>query len=1455
MFVFETARAQMIVTVDSNATSLAQTLAGPGVTVSNATLTCTGIATGTFSAIPATLPIGQGVVLTSGRATDVLPPNNYTGTTWNNQVGADPDLNALDPFSFAGNYDACALEFDMFVTDDTVSFDYIFASEEYNEWVNSQYNDVFAFFISGPGITGLQNIALVPGTNERVRINTINCDTNSQYYICNNLFDPFANVIYGSDCGPGICPADSFPWLLEYDGFTTVLKAVAGVQACNTYHLKLAIQDNSDPFLDAGVFIRRNSISSGAVMITAEVDYTDQLFGNATAVEGCINGRFKIELTDPSTNPFVVDLFSGGTATDGVDYQPINTTVTFAPGDTVEYIDINVIADGLVDPNETVFLYQLSPCTGLPIDTTVLYITDNFNAQAAADTGICQGETVFLYVNGGAGVTYAWSPASGLTCTDCQYPFATPLANTTYTVVITSTGGCTATDEVEFNISPSFSFAGNDTSTCGYSMSLSGSDAMGTPSIWSLISAPVGGVSVFSDSTSQTTSVVVSLAGIYKYTYTVGNFCQNTDTITVYFNDPDVSISPADTGVCPGSCVTLSAVTNGAPATYSVNANLPIPDDDWNGIASTVEVAGHCLQTIQNNWTIANVTVNVDHDWDDDVKLSLIAPDGEAILLTYNNGGSGDDFTNTIFTTTASTSIASGTAPFTGEFQPQQPFGWLAGSPLNGTWTLLATDLWAGNTGTLLNWSITFNTNTYAWSPSAGLSATDVANPEACPTNPTTYTLIVTNDCGCNDTTTAFINTSGGLQTEIIITDASCNQSNGSASATVASGTSPYTYTWSNGDTSSTANNLPSGTYIVTVSDATGCNSIDTALVGTSGGPLVVATITNASCGQIDGSIELDISGGTLPYNLIWSNGETTDDLFNAPPDSYSVTVADSNGCSSTFSYDILEDSCTGTLTITLGVSGGCDTAGSFIDVTATGTAPFTFSWSNGATSEDLTATTTGTYIVTVSDAGGEIVVDSVNITISLPPSISVVVQSASCNQFNGNIDVTTSGNAPLSFSWNNGFTGEDLTNVGAGTYSLTVTDTNGCSSTIDTTVSTTAAPDATFVVTDPACGLDNGSIDVNTNGGTTPYTFSWSNGLTSEDLFALTAGSYSLTITDANNCSVSFDTTLVQLNAPVLQLNGLVDSLCVGQSFAVTASGYTDYTWTPNSGLSNTTGDSAIVSPTASITYIVVGQNNNCSDTATFSVTVVPAAVVSFVDTFSGCGLLTVTLFADVQNANNVQWWIDDELISTENPATVTLEQGLHNALVVAESPLGCNDTVVVNSFANIFSFPVAAFETTTIDSSLYSFTNNSTGATSYLWDFGDGSIDTVTNPQHTFMSFGSYNVILTAVNEQGCTDTAQAAITVNATLAVFIPNTFTPNGDGVNDYFKVYGSGILTYRLQVFNRWGERVFDADGTEPLWDGTFKSKPLNTSTFVYVVDATYVDGSRVRYFGDVNLLR
>jgi len=479
------------------------------------------------------------------------------------------------------------------------------------------------------------------------------------------------------------------------------------------------------------------------------------------------------------------------------------------------------------------------------------------------------------------------------------------------------------------------------------------------------------------------------------------------------------------------------------------------------------------------------------------------------------------------------------------------------------------------NTGSI-DISVQGGTPIYTYNWSNGTSSEDISGLSA-----GNYSVTITDANGCvlNQTYTLTEPTQA-LTVSGIVTSVSCNGGdNGINNSVTQGGTSPYTYSWSNGETTLSISNLSSGTYSLVVTDANGCQANSTFQVTEPGLPLQLSeTHTNVSCnGASDASIDLSVSGGTLPYTYLWSNGQAIQDIFNLSVGNYSVNVTDANGCFENLSINISQPS---VLTFNATVNnilcfGGV--TGSIIGTTSGGTAPYTYAWSNGATQEDLSNLISGNYSLNITDANGCSETASYIITQPIVPVqlISNQLDVLCFGGSNGSIDLTVlNGLAPYSFNWSNGATSEDLSNVSAGAYTVNVLDANGCSSQLSLTIVQPSTP-VSIVASQlnvPCFGQNVGSIDLSVNGGTSPYTYNWSNGQTSQDLNNLIAGNYNVSVQDFNGCSSTANFTISQPNSPLILTETHQDAVCVLSqtgSINLSASGGTpgfNYQWSNGS-------------------------------------------------------------------------------------------------------------------------------------------------------------------------------------------------------------------------------------------------------------------------------------------------
>jgi len=426
-------------------------LVGQGVKVSNIRVNCPGGAGrpyGYFTDNTGTLGIDDGLIITTGSASNAIGPNNSGSKGQSNKNEAqDPDLQIITTTG-EKQFDACIIEFDVEVFADTLTFDYVFGSEEYLEFIKD-YHDIFGFFISGPGISGRLNLATVPRTFDPVSVKNINNATNSNLYI---------------DNGSGSTAFDNL--FVQYDGFTKRLESKVAVQLCQSYHLKLAICDIKDDQYDAGIFIAGKSLKTKAPSLSLRYEFPKF----TTGIEGC-NGVFvKIKRQSQINKPITFYLKYGGTATNGLDYGNVPDSVYLDSAQAEYEFFIPVGLDKEADDNETILVDLLNPCPGLPqVDQLSIPLRETFD-YVQKDERICLGDSVQLNKAAVAGYQYAWLPKQDLSCYHCPSPMAKlDIAKKYLSKVKDAESGCMAEDSVEIEVDPvpkaAFSIESNENYT------------------------------------------------------------------------------------------------------------------------------------------------------------------------------------------------------------------------------------------------------------------------------------------------------------------------------------------------------------------------------------------------------------------------------------------------------------------------------------------------------------------------------------------------------------------------------------------------------------------------------------------------------------------------------------------------------------------------------------------------------------------------------------------------------------------------------------------------------------------------------------------------------------------------------------------------------------------------------------------------------------------------------
>ncbi|WP_422007816.1 PKD domain-containing protein [Roseivirga pacifica] len=613
------------------------------------------------------------------------------------------------------------------------------------------------------------------------------------------------------------------------------------------------------------------------------------------------------------------------------------------------------------------------------------------------------------------------------------------------------------------------------------------------------------------------------------------------------------------------------------------------------------------------------------------------------------------------------------------------------------------------------------------------------------------YTVKITDDNGCFIEETYTINMPTALQVTESQTNLDCNgDADGTIDLTVTGGTGPYTFTWSDiGVGPEDRSGLDGGNYTVTIADASGC-SVNRSFTIVEPLPLNVNPIvTNVSCfGDANGSIDLSVSGGIAPYTYLWSNGETTQDLFNISGGTYTLDITDGNGCVSSYSYTVTEP------TAALAVSSVITDENCFgdnqgaVDITVTGgTAPYTYVWNNGSTNQDLSGVGQATYQLKVTDKNGCFVVN--NYTVSGPTEINVSgsVVNITCNGANdGSIDINpTGGTGTYTYLWSNGATTQDVSGLAPNTYSVTITDTNGCSEMRSFTVTEPLALSMTASVDDVSCETAaDGEINVSISGGVTPYTYEWTDGTATQDRTGLSGGTYELKVTDANGCIITQSFTVAEPIALAVTAN-IVDETCFGDNTGeidlTVSGGTTPYKYSWNNGV--TTRD---LSGLSQGTYqVTIEDANGCTIVANYTVggptEVLTSAVTSNVSCNGGAdGLIDLTVTGG--DGPYVFAWSNGE--TTEDISGLTAQ----NYSVQITDANGC---IVSRSFT--ISQPLALNLTgSTIDVTCNGAANGaintsvSGGVTPYTFEWDDLS----SKKDRTNLSGGTYTLKVTDAN--GC-------------------------------------------------------------------------------------------------------
>ena len=1294
-------QAQLTVTSGNPVNAIVDSLVGTGVTVSNVTYTGNASARGLFScAGGCNLGIAKGIFLSTGNAgqTPTSPPSDFHST----DLGASGDAQLNTIVSPQQTFDATVLEFDFTPAADSIGFRFVFGSEEYNEFVNAGFNDVFAFYISGPGIVGSKNLALIPSTTIPVSIDNVNNGNSGGVATgpCTNCAYYTDNVANGGGA-------------IFFDGFTHVINAGIAVLPCQTYHMKFAIADVGDGVYDSGVFLEAKSFTSIGNLNM----YANGALCTVDTIYACHGDSVILS----ASNTVGGVTWNNGATTQSIVVTEANITST----GVYQYAVVNLAA----------------LCFASSKQVKIIFTTPTATITPLGPTNLCPGGSVDLEAN--AGNSYLWS--TGETTQTITVSTAG-----TYIVTVYETPTCFASDTISVTVAaPTAAITGVTTICSGQATTLTAT--AGNSYIWS------------NGATSQ--SITVSSATTYTVTVTYPGGCTASASVAVTANtNPTPSIT-GNNSICQGQSSTLSAgsYTSYLWSTGSTSANISA---NTSGIYTvTVTDANGCTGS-----TTFNLTVNPNPS--------------PAITGT------------TAFCQGANSTLSAG-----------------------GGYT------------------------SYLWSTGAVTPTLNV-------TTGGTYSVTVTNAYGCSASASLPI-TVYSLPAPVINGPAGICPG---ASAALTTG-SFAAYVWSTGSNTQTINTNVPGTYAVTVTDANGCIDSVSYTLAAYTNPTPVITGTAAIC-QNQSSL-LD-AGSFTSYN--WSTGASTQTISVTQSGTYSVTVTNSNGCSAAASFAVLVNPLP-TPAIT-GINAFC--SGDSSQLTVTGNYP-SYLWSTGASSSAVTVNAGGNYVVTVTDANGCTASASQSITVWSLPS---PVISGDNNICIGETATLSTGNYS-SYQWSTGASTDSISTTTAGNYIVTVTDMNGCLNTsAPFNVAVHQLPSAIVSGTTAICVGQSTPVQIDITG-TPPFRYGYTDGSTAFGPFTTSnstvtipvaptsATTYTLNLITDLYCNGNFGGSAAITVNPLPQpvITG-PSAICENETAMLNAGAFAAYQWSTGENTAfinaNTNGNY-----TCTVTSAV-----GCVNSANFYLTVNPLPVVSFTnDSSLTCEVPRIHFTnTSVYPAGSVFSWNFGDAVSSEmNPVHQYDSSGTYPVTLIITTPAGCVDSSTQNVDITIFPLPLAQFDVSPDFAPLYNSTielkDNSENAVTWHWDFGDGQKSDIPVSQYQYQSPGKYTITLQITNIAGCESVTSREVFITP---FFIPNAFTPNGDGKNETFydPGYAFDVSSVTMRIWNRWGQMVFSSDNMSHVWDGKDASgNDAPQGVYYYTLKVVQNSGHENDYAGSVTLVR
>ncbi len=896
--------------------------------------------------------------------------------------------------------------------------------------------------------------------------------------------------------------------------------------------------------------------------------------GSGPTINNLIAGTYTVSVTNTM----------GGSGTGSITItQPTQLTVAIVSQTNITCINPIGTATAQANGGTGSYTYnwsngQSGPSATLMAGTHAVSVTDGNGCQAMATVTItsnttpptaeagppvvitCTTPTPMLNGTGsstGGNIQYLWTTVDGNIISGATTLTPTVGAAGTYTLTVTNnTNGCTASDNttVTTSTTPPVSNAGPD----------------------GLLNCTITSLQLNGNSSSQGNNFT------YLWTTSDGNIVSGATTLTPTVDEPGtycLRVTNTLNGCTANDCA--SVTENVTPPVANAGSAPPLTCTTMqvtlNGSASSQGPNFSYLWTTTNGNIVSGATT-----------LMPVVNVAAVYTLTVTNSNNG-------CTASSSVTVASNTTPPIANAGPDKVLN-------------------CNNTSVVLNGSGSSQgpNFTYNWTGPGIQSGGNTPNPTVNAAG--TYVILVTNtNNGCTSTDTALVTQTPALNASISASqNVACNGGNtGSATAAASGGTGPYTYAWSNNANTPQITNIAAGTYTVSITDADNCS--DTASVVITQPPALSPNATatgETSVGANDGTATASPTGGVPGYTYAWSNGPTTPTIIGLAPGNYTVSVTDANNCTASQTVTVASFSCAGVgvnmSSVNPSCNGGSDGMASAAVTGSMG--PYEFTWSNGDTTSTISNLTAGSYTVSVLDGNGCEVTG--NVSLVAPTALNLTVQqtNVACHgDSSGMATVNATGGTPgYEYNWSNGGSGASQSDLPAGTYTVSVTDENGCEATIQVVISQPPALAGMLTATEESgVGENDGTASVSASGGVAPYTYLWSNDDTTSAITGLAPGQYCVVVTDANGCTFSGCATVAPFGCTGQTLAFSVENVsCAGGddgSAQVTATGFEDpltFLWS-NGSTGNSVGNLTAGEYTVSVT-----DANGCQSSDTVEVT-----------------------------------------------------------------------------------------------------------------------------------------------------------------------------------------------------------------------------------------------------------